>query len=83
MYVTLVGSSMILPQENDFTFQVRPYGGQELSNRALVYELRQAGSDSVIAKEIEYTTADNGSSANKTIKKQEHGEYTLTVYLQG
>lgn len=83
MYVTLVGNSMILPQENDFTFQVRPYGGQELANRSLVYELRQAGNESVIWKDIEYTNADNGSSANKTVRKQEHGEYTLTVYLQG
>lgn len=83
MYVTLVGSSMILPQENDYTFQVRPYGGQELVNRTLVYELRRAGSDSVVWTSTEATTADNGTAANKTVNKQEHGEYTLTVYLRG
>ena len=40
MYVTLVGTDMILPQEKDYSFQVCPYGGLELANRSLVFELR-------------------------------------------
>ena len=83
MYVTLVGSSMILPQENDYPFQVRPYGGRELGNRALVYELRRAGSESIVWKSVDYTDADNSSLFTKIIPKQEHGEYELSVYLQG
>lgn len=54
-----------------------------MENRSLVYELRQAGSDSVVWKSIDYTQADNGTPFTKIVPRQEHGEYELTVYLQG
>ena len=83
MYVTLIGTDMILPQENDYSFQVCPYGGVELANRSLVFELRQTGSESIVWKNVAPTQADKGTKYTQIVPKQEHGEYTLTVYLQG
>ena len=73
-----------MPQPSDYEFVCKPYGGTtgNLTNRAVVYELRREGAESILWTTTVTTTADKGENISYLIPHQEHGSYILSVYIQ-
>ena len=73
-----------MPQPSDYEFVCKPYGGTtgNLTNRAVVYELRREGAESIIWTTTVTTTADKGENISYLIPHQEHGSYILSVYFE-
>ena len=85
IYIEIDEDSLNLnAQHSDCPFTVYPYGGvgDIFDNRAIVYELRELNSESVIWSHKEKTQADVGEKITYYIPHQLHGTYSLTVYLE-
>ena len=83
MYI-VIPDTQVMPQPSDYEFVCKPYGGTtgNLTNRAVVYELRREGAESILWTTTVTTTADKGENISYLIPHQEHGSYILSVYIQ-